>query len=87
MDKLVFNCSPNISLVELPAALSALDLTDRTSLVPVAKGSEVEFRLKGHDSLTYRYLIKLTGESGWVEFKVISKNGGKDSQRLTIKIG
>jgi hypothetical protein len=87
MDKLIFNCSPNISLIELPAALSALDLADRTSLVPVAKGKEVEFRLKGHDSLTYRYLIRLTGESGWVEFNVISKNGGKDSRRLTIKTG
>lgn len=84
-DKLIFSCSPNISLIELPAALSALDIANRGSFIPIAKGKEVEFRLKGHDSLTYRYLIKLTGEEGWVEFNVFSKNGGKDSKRLIIK--
>jgi len=86
-DKLTFNSSPNISLLELPPTQSALDLTNRASLAPVAKGREVEFRLKGHDSQVYRYLVKLNGEEGWVEFAVSSKYGGQDSRRIAIKVG
>ncbi len=85
-DKLIFNSSPNISLLELPPTQSALDLTNRASLAPVAKGREVEFRLKGHDSQVYRYLVKLNGEEGWVEFTVSSKHGGRDSRRIGIKV-
>ncbi|MGQ9471766.1 MAG: hypothetical protein ACUVR0_08775 [Candidatus Aminicenantales bacterium] len=87
MDKLVFNSSANITLLDLPSGQAALDISNRASFAPTAKGKETEFRLKGHDSQIYRYLVKLMGDEGWVEFTVISKNGGRDSKRLTLKMG
>ena len=48
--------------------------------------SEHEFRLKGNDSQTFRYLVKINGSRGSVTSRIVSKNGGTDEQRIRINI-
>ncbi len=85
-DKLLLHTSSNISLIEVPEGATVLDpLNARTRAEVIAK-EEVEFRLRGESSASYRYLLKMTGTSGWIECTVVSERGGTDKKRVEIKI-
>ena len=86
-DKLTFRFSNNITRVEIPEGTSQLDPLDRTTRGDAASMEDPEFRLLGHGSRTFRYLVKMTGNSGWIEFTIGSKHGGTDTKRLNIRIG
>ena len=45
---------------------------------------EHEFRLKGNDSKTFRYLVKIDGRRGDVAPKIVSQRGGTDQKRVRI---
>jgi hypothetical protein len=47
---------------------------------------EMNFRLRGQEKLTYTYLVTMTGNSGWIEYDLWSKNGGTDKKRVDIKV-
>jgi hypothetical protein len=44
-----------------------------------------EFRLKGEEAKTFVALVKMDGSKGWVEFRVDSFHGGKDTKRITLQ--
>jgi hypothetical protein len=84
-DKLTVSSSDNVSIVELPAGAPRLDAQNPASAIPVLRNKTAEFRLRSKDARKYRCLVKMTGAEGWVEFNTISKYGGKDKKRITIK--
>lgn len=47
---------------------------------------ELSFRLRGQEKLTYTYMVTMTGNSGWMEFDLWSKNGGTDNKKIDIKV-
>jgi hypothetical protein len=85
MDRLTFKSSAGISLVEIGGGPIRIDPNDPGSAVAPAK-AETELRLTGHDSRTYRYLVRVTGSGGWVEFTIASQNGGTATRRVEIRI-
>lgn len=85
-DKILFSSSANISLLDLPEGETVLDPFDSGSRAEAGKGKETEFRLQGKQKLRFRYLVKMDGSSGWVEFQTGSKMGGTDKKRITIKV-
>lgn len=85
-DKLTFASSNNIKMVDVPEGMTIIDpLNDETRCKTLEK-NEAEFRLKGNDNQRFRVLVKMDGTSGWVEFNVVSKFGGKDKKRVNIKL-
>ncbi len=85
-DRLLVAASPNVTVIDLPAAPVRLDgAGDAAAATPLGSGG-VEFRLRGHEMARFRALVKMTGKDGWVEARTDSKNGGKDSQRVTIRV-
>ena len=52
----------------------------------VTSNTELKFRLRGQEKLTYTYLVTMAGNSGWIEFDLWSKNGGADNKKIDIKI-
>ncbi|MBE0675065.1 MAG: hypothetical protein IH591_10420 [Bacteroidales bacterium] len=52
----------------------------------VTSSTELMFRLQGQQKLSYRYLVSMSGNSGWMEFDIWSKNGGTDNKKVEIKI-
>jgi hypothetical protein len=85
-DKLTLSSSPNVAVVEVPPGVVRLDtLNDQTAATTLASKT-TEFRLRGRDSVRYRWLVKMTGADGWVEVKTESKAGGTDTRRITLKV-
>ena len=50
----------------------------------MADGENTEFRLKGKETRTIRYLVAMDGKKGNLEFRLESKNGGKDSKKIEL---
>ena len=84
-DKLTFNASSNITLVPITAAPTSLDPYNQGDRAEAAAGKVTEFRLLGKSSQRLRYLVKMGGGDGWIEFAADSKFGGKAAKRITIK--
>jgi hypothetical protein len=98
-DKLTAKTSSNITIVPAgsapgagranPQAMQAMasQRGGTGASRPVVTGSrELTFRLKGQEKLTYTYLVTMTGNSGWMEFDLWSKNGGTDNRKIEIKV-
>ncbi|MBZ5496696.1 MAG: hypothetical protein LAP85_09855 [Acidobacteriia bacterium] len=84
-DRLTVSSSDNISIVEIPAGSPRLDVLNAASAVPALATKGADFRLRGKDARRYRCLVKMSGSEGWIEFNTVSKYGGKDKKRITIK--
>jgi len=85
-DKLLFNSSDNISLIEMSEDLTIFDPLSYYPRFKAVTNKETEFRLKGKETLRFRCLIKMDGSKGWVEFDVKSQRGGKDKKKIDIKV-
>ncbi len=85
-DKIVFGSSGNISQLEITDGKSQIDPGNFHSTALSAGSKETEFRLKSKDKQWIRYLVKMDGSSGWVEFSVESKYGGKASKRINLSV-
>ena len=85
-DRLVVAASPNVTVMDLPSAPVRLDGAGETAAASPLGSGGVEFRLRGHEMARFRALVKMTGKDGWVEARTDSKNGGKDSQRIAIRV-
>ncbi len=86
-DVLTFASSSSIERVPVPEGMVTLDPNNRTTGGRVPESENPTFRLEGNGSQTFRYLVKLTGNSGWVEFTVTSFHGGTHTKRLNIRTG
>jgi len=86
-DRLTFSSSDNVTRVEVPEGMTILDPLNRATSERVVGSDIPEFRLEGHGSQTFRYLVSMTGNSGWVEFTVTSRHGGTATKRLNIRGG
>jgi len=84
-DKLSVSCADNVTVVEVPAGAPRLDAQNPGSAITALRNKSAEFRLLGKDTRRYRCLVKMTGPEGWIEFNTVSKFGGKDKKRITIK--
>jgi hypothetical protein len=85
-DKLIFNSSNNISMVEILDKMTKIDPLNQNTRYKAAKGKITEFRLIGKSNQWFRYLVKMSGTNGWVEFNVDSKYGGKTKKRIDITV-
>jgi len=85
-DKLTFNSSGNISLVESSEGTTKTDPFYSTIQCKVANKKVTEFRLKGKEMLRFSALVKMNGSSGWVEFDIESQHGGTTKKRININI-
>ena len=47
---------------------------------------ELNFRLGSQQKLTYTYIVSMSGNSGWMEFDLWSKNGGTDKKKIDITL-
>jgi len=86
-DVLTFSSSSSIERVPVPEGNITLDPNNRRLSEAVPESENPEFRLPGHSSRTFRYLVKITGNSGWVEFTATSFHGGTATKRLNIRTG
>jgi hypothetical protein len=86
MDKLTFTSSGGITLVEIPEATTRLDPLNSGSSERSVGSAETEMRLLGQQTRTLRYLIQMTGNSGWVEFTLASEMGGTATKRINVRI-
>jgi len=96
-DKLTVSTAPNITIIPLgvsPARAGARGAgagAGQTAMMAapqsrVTSSRELQFRLRGQEKLTYTYMVSMSGNSGWMEFDIWSKNGGTDKKRVDIKI-
>jgi len=94
-DNLMFSGSGNLTLIET----SGTSLSQRGGRnffrrgggstgpeTQLAKGTKTEFRLKGEEKRTIRYILTMDGKRGWAEFSINSKTGGTDKERIEIVI-
>ncbi len=86
-DTLTFSFSNNIRLIPIPAEDTQIDPLDRGSVVSAQNEPTTEFRLKGQETQSFRYLVQMSGDSGWVESGVHSFHGGSATKRLEIRRG
>ncbi|MFC1556788.1 M14 family metallopeptidase [candidate division KSB1 bacterium] len=85
-DKLIFSSSDNIELITVPSGSVILDPLNQETESETVSIKETELGLEGQQALRFRYLAKMDGSNGWVEFEIISKHGGSDKKRITIRI-
>ena len=86
-DRLTFSSSGSITRVEIPGGSAIIDPLDNRTRGSVVGTEDPEFRLQGSGSQTFRYLVKMSGNSGWVEFTITSQHGGTATKRLNIRSG
>jgi hypothetical protein len=67
--------------------MTLIDPTNVRSSATAASGPTTEFRLKGKETKVFRYLVEMSGSSGWVEFDVESFHGRSASKRMAIRSG
>ena len=84
-DTISVKASQNISVVDIPGESTIVDQTDKLGASQPVTKTPAEFRLKGKESKTFVALVKMDGSKGWVEFKVDSFHGGKDTKRITLQ--
>ncbi len=85
-DKLLFRSGGGVQLVAIPKASTQIDPANPMGASTGVGEATHEFRLRGEDSQTFRYLVQ-GSESGWVEFQVESFHGGTASRRITLREG
>ncbi len=95
-DKLTMKTSNNISVMPVGtsgrggarggAQAAAMRGGTGDSQARMTSSKELQFRLRGQEKLSYTYLVSMTGNSGWMEFDLWSKNGGTDNKRMEIKV-
>ncbi len=84
-DKLMFRSAGNVTLIAIPDGMTQIDPMNPNSRANAVGEATHEFRLRGKDSQTFRYLVEKSGGSGWVEFAVESFHGGTATQRAEIR--
>ncbi|MFH1765646.1 MAG: M14 family metallopeptidase [Gemmatimonadota bacterium] len=84
-DKLMFRSAGNVSLIAIPDGMTQIDPVNTSSRANAVGEATYEFKLRGKDSQTFRYLVEKSGGSGWVEFTVESFHGGTATQRAEIR--
>jgi hypothetical protein len=84
-DKLMFRSAGNVSMVAIPGGMTQIDPVNSTSRANAVGEATHEFRLRGQDSQTFRYLVEKSGGAGWVEFTVESYHGGTATLRADIR--
>lgn len=85
-DKFTFSSSDNIDLVSVPPGRVILDPLNQQTAGETVSVKEMELGLEGQQTLRFRYLVKIDGTSGWVEFEIASQRGGTDKKRISIRI-
>ncbi|MBD3414504.1 MAG: hypothetical protein GF421_08755 [Candidatus Aminicenantes bacterium] len=84
-DRLQIKTSSNISIVPVLKGVPKLSPIDnRQECIPV-RSDEIEFRLRGEDSLKFCILIQTKGQKGWIDINIWSQHGGTDRQRIEFK--
>ena len=91
-DVLSFGGSDNITLVET----SGKDINEgRRSYyrrsgseteTQLSAGEKTEFRLKGMEKRTIRYILAMDGKKGSAEFTIDSKTGGSDTRSISLVV-
>ncbi|MFB3852921.1 MAG: M14 family metallopeptidase [Vicinamibacterales bacterium] len=84
-DRMTWTSSPNLSMVDLPEGVVRMPAAGELSAASTLNGKAVEFRLRGRDSLRFRGLVRMEGDTGWIEFKTDSKFGGTATKRVAVK--
>jgi len=84
-DRLTLSASSNVKLVEVPEGQSVLDPANFDSRFQTPQGKTAEFRLAGHQTMKFAYLVKMEGSDGWVEVEAVSKFGGTAKKRILLK--
>ena len=84
-DKLMFRSAGNVSMVAIPEGMTQIDPANNASRANAVGEATYEFRLRGQDSQTFRYLVEKSGGSGWIEFEVESFHGGTATLRAEIR--
>jgi len=83
-DQLMFRSAGNVSLIAIPDGMTQIDPANTSSRANAVGEATYDFRLRGQDAQTFRYLVEKSGGSGWVEFTVESFHGGTATQRVEI---
>jgi hypothetical protein len=84
-DSLMFRASSNITMIPIPEETTLIDPTNRASSATAVSQAATEFRLKGQDAQVFRYLVEMSGGSGWVAFDVTSFHGGTATRRIETR--
>ena len=84
-DRITLTASNNIKQVEVPEGTTILDPQDDNSKFEIITKKGAEFRIKGKETLRFAALVEMSGSQGWVEFTVVSKNGGTAKKKINIK--
>ncbi len=87
LDQLTFSSSNNIEVIAIPEEETRIDPLNSSSAATAASDETTEFRLKGKETRSFRYLFGMSGASGWVEFEVVSYHGGTATQRVELRTG
>ncbi len=85
-DKLLFRSGGGVRMLPIPNRAPQASPRDPGPRFASVGDATHEFRLKGEDAQTFRYLVQ-GSESGWVEFQVESFSGGKATKRVTLREG
>jgi hypothetical protein len=84
-DKLMIRTASGVNLVAIPTGETQIDVSNPGGATTAVGESSHEFRLKGHETKTFRYLVEVSGSGGWVEFEVDAFFGGKATKRAQIR--
>ena len=84
-DKLMIRTASGVNLVAIPTGETQIDVSNPGGAATAVGERSHEFRLEGHETKTFRYLVERSGDSGWVEFEVDSFHGGTATQRVEIR--
>jgi hypothetical protein len=83
MDRITVATSAGIQTVELGKGPRFDPSNPAVQAEAIVKGG-TEFRLKAHDRQRFCALVKLDGDGGWAEVKVVSKAGGTATKRVKV---
>ena len=85
-DKITLATSSGVSLIDVPEGSAYIDPSHPNAEVELITPRGTGFWLKGKETLRFGALVKMDGSQGWIEVGVNSQNGGKDTQRINLKI-
>ncbi len=87
-DRITVTSSDNVRILEIPPGSARVDpLNPQDAAVTVVGGKASEFRLRAKDSRRFRCLARVSGPGGWIEFRVESKFGGRQTRRVQLELG
>ncbi len=84
-DTISIATSKNLSVVDIPEESTIIDQTNKLGISKPVTSKPAKFRLKGKETKTFVALVKLDGSIGWLEFRVESFHGGKDTKKITLQ--